>query len=47
LLNQAPLHQYVRDSAGIASWILKLGARWRRAVSSTTQTLYSRRKELR
>ena len=44
LLNQAPLHQYVRGSAGIASWILKLGAGWRRAVSSMIQTLYSRRK---
>jgi hypothetical protein len=45
LLNQAPLHQYVRDSAGTASWILKLGARWRGAVSSVIQTLYSWRKK--
>jgi hypothetical protein len=44
VLNQAPRHEGVLESEGIAPRILDLGSRWRWVVSFTPRPLYSQGK---
>jgi len=47
VLNEAPRHEDIGRSGGIATRILDLGTRWRWGVSFTSRPLYPRGKRTR